>query len=83
MRTTITLDPDVELLLRKAVREREVTFKQAVNEALRTGLKNKPTRRKRFCQRTYALGVVNWDKALSMAAQLEDHEILRKMALGK
>jgi hypothetical protein len=38
MRTTLTLDPDVAALLKKAVSKGEVSFKQAVNEALRRGL---------------------------------------------
>ena len=38
MRTTLTLDPDVAALLKKAVARGEVTFKQAVNDALRRGL---------------------------------------------
>lgn len=38
MRTTITLDPDVEALVGKAMRERKLSFKAAVNDALRRGL---------------------------------------------
>jgi hypothetical protein len=37
MRTTVTLDPDVERLLRKAVRERGISLKEALNEAVRAG----------------------------------------------
>ena len=35
MRTTLTLDPDVAALLKKTVARGHVSFKQAVNEALR------------------------------------------------
>ena len=38
MRTTVTLDPDVEQLVKRVMRERGLTFKQAINEALRAGL---------------------------------------------
>ena len=38
MRTTLTLDPDVALRLKQRVRDRKITFKQAVNETLRRGL---------------------------------------------
>jgi len=38
MRTTVTLDPDTRLLVERAMRERGLTFKQAVNEAIRAGL---------------------------------------------
>lgn len=53
MRTTLTLDPDVAALLKKAVAKGEVSFKQAVNDALRRGLTDaaleKP--KKRWVQR--------------------------------
>ncbi len=38
MRTTVTLDADTERLLRRAMRERNVTFKTALNDAVRRGL---------------------------------------------
>lgn len=38
MRTTVTLDPDVDALIRKRRHERSLTFKEAVNEALRERL---------------------------------------------
>lgn len=38
MRTTVTLDADTERLLRSAMRERNVSFKAAVNDAIRKGL---------------------------------------------
>jgi hypothetical protein len=37
-RTTVTLDPDVEQLLRDAMQARRLSFKQALNEAVRLGL---------------------------------------------
>jgi hypothetical protein len=40
MRTTITLDPDVEELVRREMHERRVSFKQAVNDGLRSGLRD-------------------------------------------
>lgn len=45
MRTTLTLDPDVAALLKKAVAKGDVSFKDVVNAALRRGLasvSNKP-----------------------------------------
>lgn len=86
MRTTITLDPDVEQMLKSVLRERDVTFKEAVNEALRAGLKGSTAKRTRFHQRTFALGTgkaFRWDKALEMASAIEDEELTRKMALRK
>ena len=39
MRTTVTLDADTERLLRSAMRERDVSFKAALNDAVRRGLR--------------------------------------------
>lgn len=39
MRTTVTLDADTERLLRSAMRERNVGFKTALNDAIRRGLR--------------------------------------------
>ncbi len=39
MRTTVTLDPDTENLLREAVRRNKRSFKQVLNEAVRRGLR--------------------------------------------
>jgi len=38
MRTTLSLDDDVAALLAQIQRERDTTFKQVVNDALRQGL---------------------------------------------
>jgi hypothetical protein len=83
MRTTVTLDPDVEALVKKRMQERDLTFKQALNEAIRAGLA--PKKRKPFRTPTFDLGLapnVDWDKASHIVGELEDREILRKMAEG-
>jgi len=87
MRTTVTLDLDVERLIRSAMRERGTSFKQALNQAVRDGLvgKRQPRRRK-FVQQTFPMGATQnfrWDKALAVADAMEDEEIMRKMALNK
>ena len=82
MRTTVTLDPDVEALLRKAMREREQPFKHVLNAAIREGLTT--ARRKAakpFKQPTFDMGqpLVDLTKALSLATELEDGETSVKM----
>jgi hypothetical protein len=74
MRTTITLDPDVEALLKKAMRERGITFKDAVNQAVRAGLVTKQTKVPPFKQRTMHLGkpLVDLTKAMALADELDD-----------
>lgn len=43
MRTTVTLDPDVERLIKDAVRRTGKSFKEVLNRALRTGLVGQTT----------------------------------------
>ena len=59
MRTTLTLDPDVAALLKKAVARGDRSFKDVVNTALRRGLEaaeTAPKPRKRFVQRVWPNG---------------------------
>jgi hypothetical protein len=39
MRTTVTLDPDVERLLKEKVRQSRLSFKEVLNNAIRQGLR--------------------------------------------
>jgi hypothetical protein len=50
MRTTVTLDPDVELLLKETARRTRQSFKQVLNIAVREGLRTSPhaASRRRF-----------------------------------
>lgn len=83
MRTTVTLDPDVEAIVRTAMRERGVSFKQALNDAIRRGVAPKQTAK--FRTPTFDMGepLVSLTKALALAGELEDEEIVRKLAIGK
>ncbi|MFC5998715.1 antitoxin [Quadrisphaera sp. GCM10027208] len=84
MRTTVTLDPDTEQLLRQRMKERGISFKQALNEAVREGLAGRRPPRQ-FRTRTAPMGrpTVSLDKALQLAGDLEDEELLRRMRAGK
>jgi hypothetical protein len=85
MRTTVTLEPDVACALKTAVQERGVSFKKALNDAVRAGLARAGRRPKgRFLQKTYSLGAdqkFRWDKALTAAEALEDEELVRKLSM--
>lgn len=84
MRTTVTLDSDVEAQLRAAMRERGVSFKVAINDAIRAGLGEGRPAPEPFKVISAPLGLdINIDKALQIAGEMEDEEILRKMELGK
>jgi hypothetical protein len=85
MRTTVTLDPDTELLVRRTMNERGITFKAALNDAIRQGLSQPRSAGPAFRTPAAALGLptVNLDRALLVASQLEDDELLRKQRAGK
>jgi hypothetical protein len=87
MRTTVTIDPDVEVLLRQAMSERGLSFKEALNQAVRAGLRGGPAKRGgRVRFKTYPMGLnprLNFDKALQLAGEYEDEEITRKLQLRK
>lgn len=75
MRTTVTLDSDVEALLKRSMREHGLTFKAAVNQAVRAGLLDtKPAEVPPFKQRAFHMGVprVDLTKALALADELDD-----------
>jgi hypothetical protein len=86
VRTTITLDPDVEALIRTAMKERGISFKAALNSAVRAGLTGGKPKRCQFVQKSYSLGGdqnFRWDKALEVASAMEDEELGRKFSLRK
>lgn len=82
MRTTVTLDPDVVAHLRKVMRERGLTFKEALNEAVRaafSGKRDTPARTPEFAMGAPAVPL---EHALRVAAELEDAELRRRLQLG-
>lgn len=86
MRTTVTLDEDVASKLRQVSRERGVSFKAAINDAVRAGLAAGAPPTRSFRVHALPLGIrpdIDVDKALSLAAEIEDTEILRKLELRK
>jgi hypothetical protein len=87
MRTTVTLDPDVEQLLQVAMKERGLSFKEALNQSIRAGLsREKQGKSRRFTQQTFSMGpeqYFRWEKTLAAAEAMEDEEILRKVSLKK
>ena len=84
MRTTITLDPDVEALLKKVMQARGLSFKEVVNSYLRAAL-NPAVPRADYLFPTFDLGVpaVDTVHALRLASDLEDEETAREMSVGR
>ncbi|MCH7669980.1 MAG: antitoxin [Acidobacteria bacterium] len=83
MRTTITLDADVALLVERSMEQRDLTFKETVNRAIRDSLgEDRPL----YKTPTYSMGSprnVDLDRSLALAAAMEDEEIVRKLDLRK
>jgi hypothetical protein len=85
MRTTVTLDPDVEVMLRKEVRRRGEPFKRVPNDAIRVGLHNMRRREEAFEPLTFEMGKPRIDltKAAALAAELEDEESIGRCRRGR
>lgn len=81
MRTTVTLDPDVEQAVRERMSRHGVSFKRALNDAIRAGLIPRETP---VSTRSVSMGAPRIDvvHALRVAADLEDDEVLRKVDRG-
>jgi len=87
MRTTVTLDPDIAARLRSIARERGISFKEALNGALRRGLTSGDAGSKRpyrlASRRLELRPGVDLEHALRLAGELEDAEAIRKLELRK
>jgi hypothetical protein len=84
VRTTVTLYEDVAAALHAAARERGVSFKEALNSAVRAGLSATPAQTPSFRIPTRALGLrpgIDLDRALRLAGEDEDEESVDKVEL--
>lgn len=84
VRTTVSLDPDTRLLVERHMRERGLSFKEAINQAIRAGLGARPDEQPSYTT-PRALGPARVDltKALTLAGRLEDEAILRRLDEGR
>jgi hypothetical protein len=66
------------------MRERGLSFKDAVNEAIRAGLgPSEPSGRRYTTERKLGPPRVDVTKALSLAAELEDEALVRRLTEGR
>lgn len=84
MRTTVDIDEGLLRRLRDEAHHRGVPFKQLLNRVLRRGMDRAPVRRtKPYRCPAFDLGksapTVDLDKALRVAATLEDEETAREL----
>ena len=86
MRTTVTLDPDNVEQLKAFARRRNVSFKVALNSAVRAGLAAERGGSRPFTVSARPMNLrrgVDITHALRLADALEDEEIVRKLELRK
>ncbi|HEX2591130.1 MAG TPA: hypothetical protein VHL34_06525 [Rhizomicrobium sp.] len=86
MRTTITLDPDNVARLEKLQKERDLTFKEAVNEVIRQGLNeaDRPFRPQPFKTRVLDAGEPKFrtpEELKELIYQIQEEEDLRKVGM--
>lgn len=75
MRTTVTLDPDVAAALKEAARRRDISFKQALNDAVRAGLLQAAPAQAPYRVPTREMGVragIDLTRALHLADEVDD-----------
>jgi hypothetical protein len=86
MRTTLSLEPDVERLVKDAMHAQDASMKDVVNRALRQALRGgAPVPVKKFVQRTVDCGPLLMSSEINfnrLADELEDQEIIAKLARG-
>jgi hypothetical protein len=86
MRTTVTLDPDVVEQVRSLARRRNLSFKAALNAAIRSGIVAERGGSRPYKTPSRRMGLrpdVDLTHALRLADALEDEELIRKLALRK
>ena len=85
MRTTLTIDSDVEQLLQREIRRTNRSMKAVVNDALRVGLgiQGKPPRAPLFKVESHAFGFkpgIDTDRLNQLVDEIEADEFARKLA---
>ena len=88
MRTTLTIADDILQEMKARAHETGVSLTRVANDVLRLGLDRRAglsRPRRRYREEVADLGEprVNLDRALALAAQLEDEETLRKLEQRK
>jgi hypothetical protein len=88
VRTTLTIDDETLERLRNVAKRSRLSFREVVGRALRVGLERLDPRpgRPAYSPTTFPMGFpphLNLDKALGIAADLEDDETVRKLQVRK
>lgn len=82
----MAIDPDLEARLRRIAQERGISFKEALNTVLRSGLGPSASTGRPYRVRARNLGLkpgIELDRALRLASAMEEEETIRKLELRK
>jgi hypothetical protein len=84
MRTTVRIDDELLERLKEQARKENTSLTRLLDRTLRAGMQasRKPGRpRRRYREQSHAMGAprIKLDKALALAAALEDEEIVREL----
>ena len=82
-RTTVTLDPDTEQIIRVRMRRLGVSFKRALNDAIRDGDTASQPREKATRARSMGAPKIDLTRALDLAAELADEQQIAKLDRGR
>lgn len=82
MRTTLTLEPDVEALIKRTMSERGISMKRAVNDAIRAGMLGRSGNGLDLPVHDLGEPLVDVTKALRLAGELEDQELSARLSRG-
>ena len=88
MRTTVRIDDDLLSELRERSRDEKLSLTQLINGTLRAGLRanvKSASVPRNYREPTHSMGApaIDLDKSLSLAASLEDQQVLEKLARRK
>jgi len=87
VRTTVRLDDDLLRDLKDRAHREGTSLTRLLNSLLRAGLRagRRPSPRGRYKEKTTSMGTpaADLDKALALAALLDDEESIRKLRLRK
>ena len=87
MRTTLTIDDDLMLSIKRKAQDQHMSYKDVINSALREGIDLVGEKRPvSYTCRTFSLGMpreVNLNHGIDLFDTLQDEEIARKLQLKK
>jgi hypothetical protein len=86
VRTTVDIDPDLAARLRTIAKERGISFKEALNMAVRGGLLPGSGATRPYKVQARSMGLrpgLDIDRALQLASALEDEQTMRELELRK